>query len=172
MLYQYVWGKIKNQFVYNITSVIRLMFNNFSIGFSLLLLEPKIAFNPVFKKSRSLNKITILIQIDILTVIWTDNCFQDLTAQSRQLGEQYLTKLIAFQSYFYQYTLNLVFNSVQFSHSVMSDSLWPHESQHARPPCSSPSPRVHSDLCPSSPWCHPAISSSVVPFSSCPQSRV
>ena len=60
--------------------------------------------------------------------------------------------------------------SVQFSHSVMSDSLWPHESQHARPPCPSPTPGVHSDSCPSSPWCHPAISSSVVPFSSRPQS--
>ena len=62
------------------------------------------------------------------------------------------------------------FSSVQFSRSVMSDSLQPHESQHARPPCSSPSPGVHSDSRPSSPWCHPAISSSVVPFSSCPQS--
>ena len=62
------------------------------------------------------------------------------------------------------------FSSVQFSHSVVSDSLWPHESQHARPPCPSPSPGVHSDSCPSSQWCHPAISSSVVPFSSCPQS--
>ena len=54
--------------------------------------------------------------------------------------------------------------------SVMSDSLWPHESQHARPPCPSPTPRVYSNSCPSSQWCHPAISSSVVPFSSCPQS--
>ena len=61
-------------------------------------------------------------------------------------------------------------SSVQFSHSVVSDSLRPHESQHARPPCPSPSPGVHSDSRPSSPWCHPAISSSVVPFSSCPQS--
>ena len=60
--------------------------------------------------------------------------------------------------------------SVQFSRSVMSDSLRPHESQHARPPCPSPTPGVHSDLRPSSQWCHPAISSSVVPFSSCPQS--
>ena len=60
--------------------------------------------------------------------------------------------------------------SVQFSHSVVSDSLWLHESQHARPPCPSPSPGVHSDSHPSSPWCHPAISSWVVPFSSCPQS--
>ena len=60
--------------------------------------------------------------------------------------------------------------SVQFSHSVVSDCLRPHESQHSRPPCPSPTPRVHSDSRPSSQWCHPAISSSVVPFSSCPQS--
>ena len=59
---------------------------------------------------------------------------------------------------------------VWFSHSVMSDALWPHESQHARPPCPSPTPRVYSKSCPSSQWCHPAISSSVIPFSSCPQS--
>ena len=60
--------------------------------------------------------------------------------------------------------------SVQFSRSVVSDSLQPHESQHARPPCPSPGPGVYSNSCPSSRWCHPAISSSVVPFSSCPQS--
>ena len=60
--------------------------------------------------------------------------------------------------------------SVQFSGSVMSHSLRPHESQHARPPCPSPTPRVQSNSCPSSRWCHPAISSSVIPFSSCPQS--
>ena len=58
---------------------------------------------------------------------------------------------------------------VQFSHSVVSDSLRPHELQHARPPCPSPTPRVHWDSRPSSQWCHPANSSSVVPFSSCPQ---
>ena len=63
-----------------------------------------------------------------------------------------------------------VFSSVQFSRSVVSDSLWPHELQHARPPCPSPTPGVHSNSCPSSQWCHPAVSSSVVPFSSCPQS--
>ena len=62
------------------------------------------------------------------------------------------------------------FSSVQLSHSVVSDFLWPHELQHARPPCPSPTPGVHSNSCPSSLWCHPAISSSVVPFSSCPQS--
>ena len=59
---------------------------------------------------------------------------------------------------------------VQFSRSVMSDSLWPHELQHARPPCPSPTPRTCSNSCPSSQWCHPAISSFVVLFSSCPQS--
>ena len=62
------------------------------------------------------------------------------------------------------------FSSVQFSRSVVSDSLRPHESQHGRPHCSSPSSGVHSDSRPWSWWCHPAISSSVVPFSSCPQS--
>ena len=62
------------------------------------------------------------------------------------------------------------FSSVQFSRSVVSNSLQPHESQHARPPCPSPTPRVHSDSRPLNRWCHPAISSSVVPFSSCPQS--
>ena len=60
--------------------------------------------------------------------------------------------------------------SVQFSPSVMSDSLQPHESQHTRPPCPSPIPGVHPNSCPSSRWFHPAISSSVIPFSSCPQS--
>ena len=60
-------------------------------------------------------------------------------------------------------------NLVQFSCSVMSDSLWPHESPHARPLCPSPTPGVHSESRTSSQWCHPAISSSVVPFSSCPQ---
>ena len=71
---------------------------------------------------------------------------------------------------FVQYVYIYSFRSVQFSLSVVSDSLQSQESQHARPPCSSPSPGVHSESCPSSPWCHPAISSSVVPFSSCPQS--
>ena len=61
-------------------------------------------------------------------------------------------------------------SSVQFNLSVVSDSLWPHEPQHAKPPCTSPTPGVHSDSRPSSQWCHPVISSSVVPFSSCPQS--
>ena len=61
-------------------------------------------------------------------------------------------------------------SSFQFSHSVVSNSLQPHKLQHARPPCPSPTPEVHSNSCSLSRWCHPAISSSVVPFSSCPQS--
>ena len=64
----------------------------------------------------------------------------------------------------------VIFSSVQFSCSVVSDSLWPHELQHARPPCPSPTPRVYPDLSPLSWWCHPTISSSVVTFSSCLQS--
>ena len=65
--------------------------------------------------------------------------------------------------------LSMMFSSVQFSHSVMSDSLRPHGPQHARPPCPSPTPGVHPNPCPSSQWCHPTISSSVIPFSSCRQ---
>ena len=70
---------------------------------------------------------------------------------------------------FYSWKWSLQNRSDQISHSVLSDSSRPHESQYARPPCPSPTPGVHSDSCPSSQWCHSAISS-VVPFSSCPQS--
>ena len=66
-----------------------------------------------------------------------------------------------------QFTL---FHSVQFSRSVVSDSFRPHELQHARPPCASPTPRVHPNPCPLSRWCHLTISFSVIPFSSCLQS--
>ena len=63
-----------------------------------------------------------------------------------------------------------IFSSVQFSHSVMFNSLRPHGLQHTRPPCPSPTPGVYSNLCQMSRWCHLTISSSVIPFSSCPQS--
>ena len=84
-----------------------------------------------------------------------------------------------YSCYFVPYLLRVMFScvipacffvSVQFSCSVVSDSLRPHESQHAKPPCPSPTPGVQSNSHPSSQWCHPAISSSVIPFSSCPQS--
>ena len=69
------------------------------------------------------------------------------------------------------FTISLITEDlVQFSRSVVSDSLWPHGPQHTRPPCPSPTPGVHPNSCASSWWCHAAISSSVVPFSSCPQS--
>ena len=68
------------------------------------------------------------------------------------------------------YFIFCTFSSVQFSRSVVSNSLRPNELQHARPPCPSPTPRVHTNPYPLSRWCHPTISSSVVPFSSCPQS--
>ena len=66
--------------------------------------------------------------------------------------------------------MNKDISSVQFGHSVISDCLWPHRLQHGRLPCPSPSPGVHSNSRPSSRWCHPAVSTSVVPFSSCSQS--
>ena len=87
----------------------------------------------------------------------------------------YILPDVFFFCFFLEYVIfcilffNLINSSVQFIRSVVSDCLRPHESQHARPPCQSPTPRVHSDSCPSSQWCHPAISSSVIPFSSCPQ---
>ena len=77
-------------------------------------------------------------------------------------------KKLAWNSTFKKLTSWHLVPSVQFSRSVVSNSLRPHESQHARPPCPSPTPRVHPDSRPSSQWCHPAISSSVVLFSSCP----
>ena len=80
---------------------------------------------------------------------------------------KHIQKIEIMQSIEYHYRS---FSSVHFSHSVMSDSLQPHESQHARPPCPSPKPRFHSDSHPPSQWCHAAIAFSVVPFSSCPQS--
>ena len=70
----------------------------------------------------------------------------------------------------FQHSNSLWFRWAQFSHSVVSNSLRHHGLQHARPPCPSPTPRAYPDSCPSSQWCHPAISSSVVPFSSCLQS--
>ena len=73
-------------------------------------------------------------------------------------------------SVFWPGKLHALYSPVQFSHSVMSDSLRPPGLQYARVPCSSPTPRAYSNSCPWSWWCHPTISSSVIPFSSCPQS--
>ena len=90
--------------------------------------------------------------------------------RNENTGFDFLQSLFKFESIWIKYFYRIQFSSVQFSRSVVSDSLRPHELQHARPPCPSQTPRVHSNSHPSSRWCHPAISSSVVPFSSCPQS--
>ena len=77
---------------------------------------------------------------------------------------------LPYMSLFFAMGVIFLFSSVQFSCLVRSNSLQPHETQHARPPCPSPTPRVYPNPCPLSRWCHPTILSSVVPFSSCPQS--
>ena len=92
---------------------------------------------------------------------WLSN--EESTCQCRRCWFSLWVRKIPWRGGKWQPTLA----SVQFSHSV-SSSLRPHESQHARPPCPSPTPGVYSNSCPSSQWCHPAISSSVVPFSSYP----
>ena len=95
--------------------------------------------------------------------------------QNKQDGGEFLP-VFTTMTWLQEHCLNretsppVLFSSVQFSHSVMSDSLWPHGVQHTRPPCPSPTPRVYSNSCPLSQWCHPTISSSVIPFSSCLQS--
>ena len=87
------------------------------------------------------------------------------TEKVRKISRVYLIWYIV-----YTYYSARVLRSVQFSRLVVSDSLWPHELQHTRPPCPSTTPGVHSNSCPSSWWCHPAISFSVVSFASCLQS--
>ena len=92
------------------------------------------------------------------------------TSSACVLNELFLCCWVVWVTFIFYILTPYQFISVQFSPSVVSDSLRRHESQHTRPPCPSPTPGVHSDSRPSSQWCHPAISSSVVPFSSCPQS--
>ena len=87
----------------------------------------------------------------------------------RQISDMY--QLICVDSWFLSFVVLMFFKvSVEFSRSVVSDSLWPHELQHARPPCPPPTPGVHSDSRALSQWCHSAISSSIIPFPSFPQS--
>ena len=106
----------------------------------------------------SLTKDQCLINMPMATVWWN---WDDIT----------LYLILRPMSFYWWRVLDVnQHSSVQFSCSVVSDSLRPHELQHARPPCPSPTPGVHSNSRPSSQWCHPSISSSVIPFSSCPQS--
>ena len=102
-------------------------------------------------------------------IFWIVNCLTQLILF--QLTEVYPLKWFKiFKLIFCNKDTPYILTSDQISHSVVSNSLRPHESKPARPPCPSPTPGVHSNSRPSSQWCHPAISSSVVPFSSCPQS--
>ena len=103
---------------------------------------------------------------DVQAGFWKGRGTRDQIANIHWIME----KAREFQKNIYFFFIDYQFSSVQFSCSVVSDSLRPHESKHARPSWSSPTPGVHSDSCPSSQWCHPAISSSVIPFSSCTQS--
>ena len=103
--------------------------------------------------------------------MWFENAFQTGRYISPEYDHSVKNQWSAPGSFsFLDCPLSVQFSSVQFSRSVVTDSLRPHELQPARPPCSSPSPGVHSNLGPLSRWCHPTISSSVVPFSYCPQS--
>ena len=86
-----------------------------------------------------------------------------------KLTSSYIYVSVCIDVYFLYLYINCL-SSVQFSHSIISNSLRPHELQHPRPSYPSPTPGVYSNSCPSSWWCQPAISSSVIPFSSCPQS--
>ena len=100
-------------------------------------------------------------------------CWIELWEPAFTFGGQKSLMAVTFLVYWVgsrEFHFTIPIDSVQFSHSVMSDSLWPHELQHARPPCPSPTPGVYPNSRASSQWCHPAISSSVIPFSSCPQS--
>ena len=94
---------------------------------------------------------------------WVYTMNTDYEHKNRNWCVLYMWGLITFYCLGY-------YSSVQFSCSVVSDSLRPPESQHTRPPCPSSTPGLYSNSCPSSRWCHPAISSSVIPFPSCPQS--
>ena len=107
------------------------------------------------------------------TILWPPDVKSWLTRKDTDAKNdwgQEEKRLLLLENYHHYYFATIQFSSVQFSRSVVSNSLRPHESQHARPPCPSPTPRLYPNSCPSSRWCHPAVSSSAVPFSSCPQS--
>ena len=102
-----------------------------------------------------------------MSLNWASIC---LPGKFQSIMFMHLTKIAG--NYFCNHYINscyILLYSVQFSRSVVSNSLRPHESQHVRPPCPSPTPGIYSNSCPLSWWCHPAISYSIVPFSSCPQ---
>ena len=119
-----------------------------------------------FTISRSLLKLTPIE----LVVSSNHLILSSTSAPALSLSQHFPKGMLMANRHMKRCSASLISSAVQISRSVVSDSLRPHESQHARPPCPSPTPGVHSDSRPSSQRCHPAISSSVIPFSSCPQS--
>ena len=104
------------------------------------------------------------------TAFWTTVDYEGYSISSKGFLPTVVDTIVIWIKFTHSCPFKFTDSSVQFSHSVVSNSLWPHELQHARPPCPSPTPGVHPNQCPLSWWCHPTISSSIIPFSSCPQS--
>ena len=120
---------------------------------------------------RTRSKVQLQLRDDIWPCVYKSGIFQErfilCFARAKSLfSDVWSTSYLHTQGKLWVSSIS--FSSVQFSCSVVSDSLWPHEPQHARPPCPPPTPGVHPNLCPLSQWCHSTVSSSVVPFSSCP----
>ena len=115
---------------------------------------------------------TEILVAEYINITWSSFTANSIFLRKKIKSFKMLSYLVFVKIAILQITLriHIVLSSVQFSHSVVSDSLWPHGLEHCRPPCPSPAHGVYSNPCPLSQWCHPTISSSVVPFSSCPQS--
>ena len=147
---------------------------SWNLPFPILLMSQMRQLCPVFRNATFFYCYCVIGSFVFVSLIWT-SCFaflsyillcENIMRQVRNGGRNQGWEALVwfFWTQLYQ------FSSVQFSHSVVSNSLRPHEPQHARPLCPSPTPGVHPNPCPLSRWCHPTISTSVVPFSSCPQS--
>ena len=115
-------------------------------------------------------KCTVILRIQNESLLNSVDTRQMSCNRSMQYKMLRPVKFLLCQTYYISPSVDMCFSSVRFSRSVMCNSLWPHGPQDTRPPCPSPTPRVHPNSCPLSWWCHPTISSSVIPFSSFLQS--
>ena len=157
-IYQFILSSVLYKFISQLIENIK----SFSKYFSMLIIKNNLIFGSVVLTFyKSFTQMKYLLQKSTFFLIWKMHTLMEIQLFYILISMMYKTFLLP---------QNSLSCSVQFSHSIVSDSLWPHESQHARPSCPSPTLRFHSNSCPSSRWCHPAISSSVVPFSSYPQS--
>ena len=148
-MFHHIWG--------NQSLLFRIIFQFLSFSFSLL--SGILMLTCVMVSHRSL-------RLHLFTSFYFLS--GPMVSESHFIYPQVSWNFLDFSNLLNFYSEFFIYSSVHFSCSVVSDSLWPHELHHARPPCPSPTPGVYSNSCPSSWWCHPAISS-VVPFSSCPQ---